>query len=102
MGRRRCDGGTTAEHSWGFWDRYRRSERRLSRRHHERLPCILDGHDPSLYFFGALGLKIKRSDGCNDPESVQMLLQHDLGARVDIGQIEESKKLVLCRGLVVC
>ena len=102
MIRRRCYGGAATEHGWGFWYRYRRSERRLSRSHHEGLACVLDGRNPSLYLFRALGLKIKRSDRCNDPESVQMLLQHDLCARVDFGQIEESKKLVFCRGLVVC
>lgn len=95
-------GGAATKHGWGVWYCDRRSERRLSRSHHEGLACFLDGRNPSLYLFGALGLKIKRSDRCNDPESVQMFLQHDLRARVDIGQIEESKKLVFCRGLVVC
>ena len=64
------------------------------------MPGIVDSSDPVTHFIGPLSLKIERARGRDEPERVGVFLEHDLGARVDIGEIEQAEELVLGRGFV--
>jgi hypothetical protein len=55
-----------------------------------------------MYLSRIFSLEVKGSYGRDETECIIVSFERNLGARVDVRQIEESKQLVFRRRLVIC